>query len=113
MKKFLLFTIYCLLFTSVFAQQDAEYSMYRFNGLYLNPAYSGSHDVITATAIYRNQWMKMRGAPQSASVAIHSPLKNERVGLGLIYSYDQIGVSKTNSVNASFAYRIPVGKRRK
>ncbi len=113
MKKFLLFTIYCLLFTSVFAQQDAEYSMYRFNGLYLNPAYSGSHDVITATAIYRNQWMKMRGAPQSASVAIHSPLKNERVGLGLIYSYDQIGVSKTNSVNASFAYRIPVGKKKK
>ncbi len=86
--------------------------MYRFNGLYLNPAYAGSHEVISASAIYRNQWVKMPGAPQTASVALHSPLKNNRIGLGLIYTYDQIGVSKTNSVSASFAYRIPVGKKK-
>ena len=87
--------------------------MYRFNGLYLNPAYAGSHDVLSASAIYRNQWVKMPGAPQSASVAVHSPLKNNRIALGLIYSYDQIGVTKTNSVSASFAYRIPIGKKKK
>src|SRR4051812_5346032 len=103
----LLIIIHCSLITITSAQQDAEYSMYRFNGLYINPAYAGSHEVINATAIYRNQWVKMPGAPQTASVAVHSPLKNNRLGLGLIYTYDQIGVSKTNSLNASFAYRIP------
>lgn len=94
------------------AQQDAQYSMYRFNGLYVNPAYAGSHEVINAMAIYRHQWVKIPRQPQSASVTVHSPLKNDKIGLGLIYSYDQIGVTKTNSVNANFAYRIPVGKKK-
>lgn len=113
MKKFLLFALLLSLFSfPVMAQQDAQYSMYRFNGLYLNPAYAGSHEVINAMAIYRHQWVKMPGLPQSVSVAIHSPLKNDKIGLGLIYSYDQIGVAKTNSIQADFAYRIPVGKKK-
>ena len=112
-RLYLLFILQYSIFNTATAQQDAEYSMYRFNGLYLNPAYAGSHEVINATAIYRNQWVKIPGAPQLASVAIHSPLKNNNIGLGLIYSYDKIGVTKTNSVNASFAYRIPIGKKKK
>ncbi|MBP6732163.1 MAG: type IX secretion system membrane protein PorP/SprF [Chitinophagales bacterium] len=112
LSTFLFFTFHLSLFTKVNAQQDAQYSMYRFNGLYINPAYAGSHDVITASAIYRNQWVKMPGAPQSASAAVHAPLTNNRIGLGVIYTYDQIGVMKNNSVSASFAYRIPIGKKK-
>lgn len=111
-KALLFLALQLVLWQSLRAQQDAQYSMYRFNGLYLNPAYAGSHEVITATAMYRNQWVKMPGAPQTASVALHSPLKNERIGLGLIYTYDQIGVVKNNSLNASFAYRVPIGKKK-
>jgi type IX secretion system PorP/SprF family membrane protein len=84
--------------------------MYRFNGLYINPAYAGSHDVISTSAIYRYQWVKMPGAPQTASVAIHSPLNNNHIALGLVYTYDRIGVTQTNTLNAAFAYRICVGK---
>lgn len=113
MKKPLLFVfVFLLACNGAFAQQDAQYSMYRFNGLYINPAYAGSHDALSATAIYRYQWVKMPGQPQTASVALHSPLKNSKIGLGLIYTYDRIGPAKTNSVNAQFAYRIPVGKRK-
>lgn len=86
--------------------------MYRFNGLYINPAYAGSHEVLNAMAIYRHQWVKIPGQPQTASVAIHSPLRNDRLALGLIYTYDRIGVTKTNSVDASFAYRLPLGKKK-
>lgn len=112
LRTFLLFSFHLSLLHCARAQQDAQYSMYRFNGLYLNPAYAGSHDVIAATAMYRNQWVKMPGAPQSASVSAHGPLSSNRIGLGLIYTYDQIGVMKNNSVSASFAYRIPVGKKK-
>jgi type IX secretion system PorP/SprF family membrane protein len=94
------------------AQQDPEYSMYRFNGLYLNPAYAGSHDDFSATAMYRDQWLKIPGAPQSASVALHSPLPDNHIALGLLYTYDQIGVAKTNSADACFAYRILVGRKK-
>lgn len=111
-RALLLFTIQFSFLTFISAQQDAQYSMYRFNGLYINPAYTGSHDVIHAMAIYRHQWVKMPGQPQTASVAIHSPLKKEKVALGLIYTFDKIGVTKTNSINASFAYRFIVGKKK-
>ncbi|MDB5284936.1 MAG: type secretion system rane protein PorP/SprF, partial [Bacteroidota bacterium] len=102
-----------LAWADLLAQQDAEFSMYHFNGLYLNPAYAGSHEVLNATAMYRDQWLKIPGAPQTASVAVNSPLKNDRIGLGLIYTYDRIGVTKTNSLNVDFAYRVPVGKNKK
>ncbi len=54
----------------------------------------------------------MPGQPQIASVAVHSPLAKDRVGLGLIYTFDKIGVTQTNSIDASFAYRLPVGKKK-
>ena len=86
--------------------------MYLYNGLYLNPAYAGSRDVLNATVMYRDQWVKIPGAPQTASVGINSPLNNNKLALGLLYTYDQIGVAKTNSFNADFAYRIKVGKHK-
>jgi type IX secretion system PorP/SprF family membrane protein len=67
---------------------------------------------LNATAIYRHQWVRMPGQPQIASVAVHSPLAKDRVGLGLIYTFDKIGVTQTNSIDASFAYRLPVGKKK-
>lgn len=94
------------------AQQDAHYSMYRFNGLYINPGYAGSHDAINATAIYRHQWVNIPGQPQTASVAIHSPLRNENLALGALYTYDRIGATKTNDLQVSFAYRPLVGRKK-
>lgn len=114
MGKFLLSIFFTFIFIGFsFAQQDAEYSMYRFNSLYINPAYAGSHEVMNTMAIYRAQWVKMPGMPQSGSFAIQSPLKNDKIGVGMIYSYDRIGVTQTHSVNADFAYRIPIGKKKK
>ncbi len=113
MKKPLLLVAVLGFFYNCFSQQDAQYSMYRFNGLYVNPAYSGSHDALNAMAIYRHQWIKIPGLPQSASVAIHSPLKNERLALGLVYNFDKIGIEQTHTLSTSFAYRLPVGKKKK
>lgn len=112
MKK--IFTL-CALFAALYgmAQQDAEYTMYRFNGLYINPAYAGSREVISATAIYRHQWVKIPKAPQTASIAIHSPMPNNNIALGLIYTHDRLGVTNTNNLMLDFAYRIPVGKKKK
>jgi len=101
-----------LVFTSLYSQQEAQTSMYLYNGLYLNPAYAGSRDALNATVMYRDQWVKIPGAPQTASVGINSPLPNQNIALGLLYSYDVIGVTKTNALNADFAYRIKVGRKK-
>ncbi|TAH22007.1 MAG: type IX secretion system membrane protein PorP/SprF [Cytophagales bacterium] len=91
---------------SAFAQQDAMFSQYMFNGLALNPAYAGSREVLSATALYRNQWVGIEGAPKTMTFSAHSPVRNEKIGLGIIFCTDKIGITNTNNVGLNYAYRI-------
>ncbi|MFN8309529.1 MAG: type IX secretion system membrane protein PorP/SprF [Chitinophagales bacterium] len=88
------------------AQQDAAYSMYMFNGLYLNPAYAGSHEVVSLAAIYRHQWAGIDGAPRTFNASVHSPLRRDQYALGLTVSNDRLGLTNMFSATAAFAYRI-------
>ena len=92
------------------AQQDAQYSMYFFNGLYINPAYAGSKEVIDITAIYRHQWAGIQGAPRSASVGVNSPFRKDQNNIGVLLSTDHIGVTNTISLTAGYAYKVKFTK---
>lgn len=91
----------------VFAQQDAQYTQYMYNPMNVNPAYAGSRDVLSIFGMHRTQWVGLEGAPTTNVFSIHSPLKNERIGLGLSVVNDKIGPSSENSISVDFAYRIP------
>ena len=94
------------LLAGVKAQQDPAYSMYMFNGLFINPAYAGSQEVISMMGIYRAQWVGLEGAPNTANISIHSPLRQDQYALGLVLSDDHLGLSNTFNVTPSFAYRL-------
>lgn len=93
---------------SAFAQQDPMFTKYMFNSLAFNPAYAGSKGFMDVGLLYRDQWLGFEGAPTTQSFWLHSPLKSERVGLGLNIIHDQIGATRTITANASYAYRIPL-----
>ncbi|WP_247231671.1 type IX secretion system membrane protein PorP/SprF [Telluribacter sp. SYSU D00476] len=97
--------------TEVLAQQDKMYSQYMFNMMALNPAYAGSRDVLSATGLYRNQWVNVDGAPKTMTFTLDAPINKERVGLGLQVYNDQIGLQNETGVFASYAFRIKVGDR--
>ena len=90
------------------AQQDAMFTKYMFNSLSYNPAYAGSKDYMSLGLLHRSQWLGIEGAPNSQTFTGHTPLRNERVGVGLALANDAIGPTNTLSANASYAYRIPV-----
>ena len=92
------------------AQQDAQYTMYMFNPLAYNPAYAGSRDALSVTLLGRNQWVNIDGAPLTGTLSIHTPLKNDAMGLGLSVIQDEIGPSKNTSVFGDFSYRFNVSK---
>jgi type IX secretion system PorP/SprF family membrane protein len=102
----LLTTFIILLAFNSFAQQDPLFSQYMFNKLAVNPAYAGSRDVMTLDALYRYQWVNIDGAPQTFSASLHSPLRNEHIGLGLNVYHDVIGPTVNQGALASFSYRI-------
>lgn len=93
------------------AQQDIMISQYLFNGLLLNPAYAGSHSYINSTLLQRSQWTQMDGAPVTSVMAIDGPMAAEDLGLGLLITMDEIGVTSQLDVAVNFAYRLdmPVG----
>jgi type IX secretion system PorP/SprF family membrane protein len=85
------------------------YSQYLQNGLMINPAYAGSREALSAMLSYRMQWMGTPGAPVLQTVSLHSPMKNERVALGIKAQFMQYGVTKSTSVYGIYAYQIKVG----
>jgi type IX secretion system PorP/SprF family membrane protein len=117
MKHFALILINILFFfacniNDAFAQQDARYSMYMFNGMYLNPAYTGSTGSGSFAAFYRKQWVNIEGSPQTMSLSAHSPFgKRQQYGLGGYLEYDEIGVHQRITGYGAYAYRfkLPIG----
>jgi len=99
-------------FTGLKAQQDPAYSMYMFNGLFINPAYAGSHDVMEVMGIFRDQWVGIDGAPKTTNVSINSPLRREQYALGLTLEDDKIGLSNTFTVTPAFSYRVRIKQSR-
>jgi type IX secretion system PorP/SprF family membrane protein len=90
------------------AQQDATYNMYMFNGLYINPAYAGSQDVLNVMGIFRNQWSGLDGAPRTVNASVDAPLRRDQYALGLTIMNDRLGLTNDFSATAAFAYRIKV-----
>lgn len=100
----------CVLTTK--AQQDPAYSMYMFNGLFVNPAYAGSREVVSLMGIYRHQWVGIDGAPRTANVSVHTPFKRTQYAMGLVVSNDKIGLGNTFSFTPSFSYRLKIKQSR-
>lgn len=95
---------------SLFSQHNSSYTQYMFNGLLLNPAYAGSNDALNLTALYRKQWLGLDGSPTTITFSAHSPLKNEKVALGVVVMDDKFGVSDHTKMDLIYAYRVKLGK---
>lgn len=98
--------------TQVLAQQDAGFSQYFFNQLYINPAYAGSRQALSGTLVHRSQWVSMPGAPTTQSLTLHSPIPGTRSGLGLQAYNDKSGPLSNTGVQATYSYYVPLGKYR-
>ncbi len=105
-------SVVCLLFVGgfLFGQQDPMFTKYMFNSLVFNPAYAGSRDHMDIALLHRTQWYEINGAPQTQTLTLHTPLRNERVAVGFSIVNDKIGPTNTTGVNLIYAYRIPFKK---
>jgi type IX secretion system PorP/SprF family membrane protein len=107
-----LLTVLLVLMTlNSWAQQQAMYTQYMFNGLALNPAYAGSHQTLEFTALAREQWTGLDGAPSTQTFTMHTPLRNRSIGVGLSLIHDQIGVTNQYGVYGAYSYRIQFNNR--
>lgn len=95
------------------AQQQYMFTQYMFNGLAINPAYAGTDQGVSLTALGREQWLGLDGAPSTQTFSVHSPLYRREVGLGLLVSRDKIGPTQQYGVYASYAYKMELNRNTK
>lgn len=106
-QKYIVWVSLVLVALSSYAQQDPQYTQYMYNTNNVNPAYAGSREVLSVFGMYRTQWVGLDGAPDTGVFSVHSPV-GERVGLGLTFVNDRIGISDESTISADFSYTIPL-----
>lgn len=90
------------------AQQDLQYTQFMFNKMAYNPAYAGSFESPTLTAIYRKQWIGLEGSPETQVLSYNQRMLNNRVGIGGTLTRSVIGITRNITLDVPYAYRIPV-----
>lgn len=101
----------CGISWSASAQQEVFYSQYMFNTMAINPAYAGSRDVLSITALGRYQWIGVNGAPKTHSLTLDMPFQNEKMGVGISVYNDNIGKWNTTGLNLAYAYKFKLTER--
>ena len=92
--------------SDILAQQKPVFSQYNFNPLAINPAFAGSQNELSGSALYRNQWVNLEGAPTLITATANTGIVNRRIGLGFLLSNERIGVHSDFTLYLSYAYRI-------
>lgn len=92
------------------SQSFPVFSQYIANGLIINPAYTGSREVLSISALARNQWIGFEGSPVFQTFSAHAPLKNAHIGLGFLLFNEKSGPVRNTQAYFNYAYRINTNK---
>ncbi|WP_406683656.1 type IX secretion system membrane protein PorP/SprF [Seonamhaeicola sp. MEBiC1930] len=91
------------------AQQLPQFTQYMYNTISINPAYAGSREALSIVGLHRSQWVGFSGGPITQTFSIHTPLRNDRIGLGLSFIEDDLGPQNFSYLYGDFSYSIPTG----
>ena len=104
----------CIVFNgfSYFAQQDKLLTHFMYDKMTINPGKTGIdlYNGYCATSMYRNQWDKVNGAPNSAILNVEANLSRYFPGgIGLSFYHDAIGFARQNNAILNYSYPITIG----
>jgi len=92
------------------AQQLPQFTQYMYNTISINPAYAGSRETLSVVGLHRSQWVGLEGGPTTQTLSVHTPLRNEKIGLGLSFINDELGYQKFSYLYGDFSYTIRVSE---
>ena len=111
-RNFCLGFLLILCSLSVTAQQDKLITHFIYDKMSLNPGKTGMglSNGLCATSIYRNQWDKVNGAPNSAVLNIEADLNRFFPGgIGIALYHDAIGFARQNNFALNYSYPLTIG----
>jgi type IX secretion system PorP/SprF family membrane protein len=87
--------------------QDAEFTQFYANPLYLNPAFAGSNICPRICINYRNEWPGIAGTYVTTSASFDRFVYRIKSGIGVLVMNDQAGKGtlKTTNVSGIYSYQ--------
>lgn len=102
--------MFCLFGLSGMSQHNSATDQYLINPLPLNPAFTGSKDVLNLGVSARKQWLGIDNSPTNLSICAHNRLPDTKLGYGLLIVNEEIAISKRTGFMSNFAYHLKTGK---
>ena len=87
-------------------EQLPQFTQYMYNTISINPAYAGSREALSIVGVYRDQWKGFDRSPKTSTLSVHSPLRDDRIGVGLTFINDALGHRNYNYIYGDFSYTI-------
>jgi len=109
-KQLLIVSIFLISF-SIQAQQDSQFTQYMYNTSLVNPAYVGNREAVSIFGLHRNQWVGLEGAPTTNALSVESPIQNSKLGIGLNFVNDKIGIINENDISLNLSYTLDLNHR--
>ncbi|MCU4173724.1 PorP/SprF family type IX secretion system membrane protein [Carboxylicivirga sp. N1Y90] len=107
MNKFVSIVLFVLVGgVSAVAQKDLVMSQYMHNRYSVNSAFAGNREALSLNGTFRKKWMGINGSPSAQYFSVHSPLRNEKIALGLDVYNQQYGVTRQTGFSLSYTYRL-------
>jgi type IX secretion system PorP/SprF family membrane protein len=114
-RKIYLYIIVISLFTSFSIKsysQDAEFTQFYSNPVYLNPALAGTHMCPRVSMNYRNQWPGISGTFVTSAFSYDQHVNSLHGGLGLMFVNDQASNSLVNNrISGIYSYQMKVSRK--
>jgi len=108
-KQLLLIALFAGTVGSSFAQQDKVLTHFMFDRTTVNPAATAlTRNSICGTFIYRNQWDKINGAPNSGTFNVEADLDQyvPNFFAGISFFQDMVGFNRQNFATLNFGYSL-------
>jgi len=99
-----LLTTALLLTSSMVSAQDAHFSQFYANPLYLNPAMAGTNVCPRIATSFRDQWPSVQGEFVSYTISYDQHFDKINGGIGILLFGDRAGQGTFNTYNANFMY---------
>lgn len=105
--EFSAFFILLLVFTGkIYAQQEQSFAHFMFQPVVFNPAVVGNESNIQLNSLIRQQWVGLKGAPETYVFNIHAPISFLAGGVGATIIKDQIGPFNSTGLKIAYSYGI-------
>ena len=95
------------------AQQLPQFTQYMYNTIAINPAYAGSRETLSVVGLHRSQWVGFTGGPITQTLTANTPLKNEKICVGMSFMNDKLGYQNFSYLYGDFSYTIKTGDNTK